>query len=61
MVKKEIASNCSRRMSAEEVAAIRSALKAEGIPIYPDRIRAGPANAAVMKKAKPRHTSVSRR
>lgn len=60
MTKKEIASNCSRRMSPEEVAAIRLSLRSAGIPVYPDRILAGPAGAAVMKKG-PGRTSNPRR
>lgn len=48
MKRKETPSNCTRKMSAEEVAAIRLALKSEGIPIYPDRILAGPAEAATV-------------
>lgn len=54
-------SNSSFRMSAEEVAAIRQALRTEGIPIYPQRILAEPAKADLMTTSRQSRTQTARR
>ncbi len=52
MATKSISARRSRRLSAEEMALIRAALKADGLPNYPERIIAAP-EAAELKPAPP--------
>lgn len=41
--------NSTRRLSGEELAAIRMALKSQALPVYPERIRAAPDEAPLRK------------
>jgi hypothetical protein len=43
--------NGTRTLSGDELAAIRAALKSEGLPIYPERILHAPAEAPLRKTA----------